>query len=84
MLESQTFALRLSELRSKINASTDETKVEDLDAWTTDHRETEIRYRAAIVKEADDDNKPPILSGARFPSASKSGNICRKRLQGSP
>ena len=61
MLESQRLMLRLSELRERINAAPEDMDTSELEKLTTEHRESEVRYRAALVKEAPDDpqDQPP-------------------------
>ena len=56
MLESQTIQLRMSELRQKINEFGDdetvEFRAEVLDSMTTEYRQLESKFRAALVKES--------------------------------
>ena len=61
MLESQKLMVRLSELREKINDFPEDGDAGDLEKLTTEHRESEIKYRAALVKESDDtpQDQPP-------------------------
>ena len=55
MLESQRLAVRLSEVREKVNGFPEDGDTAELERLTTEHRDTEVRYRAAILKESADD-----------------------------
>ena len=69
MTKAQTHALRLSEVRQRLNeitglegdAFTDEIRQES-DKLTVEYRDTETRYRAALVSEGDDAH----LAGSQF------------------
>ena len=55
MLEKQRIALRLSEVRQALNDLSDDAPDVDRDKLTTEYRELESRYRAAIITDSEDD-----------------------------
>lgn len=75
MTKAQTLALRCSEIRSRLNevagleadAFTDEIRQES-DTLTTEYRDVETKYRAALVSEGDDAH----LAGSQFGAAGSS------------
>ena len=85
MTNGQTLALRCSEIRQRLNtisglegdAFTDEVRQES-DKLTTEFRDTETRYRAALVSEGDDAH----LAGSQFGAGGSAEDRAYRELCG--
>ena len=66
MLKSQRLQLRMSELRTEINAFPDDGADADRDKLTSEYASVESQYRAAMITDADDANNDDAPTGGNL------------------